>query len=76
MYLEQGARRREHEWEQSVVAVNQGLATYYNRKANAAWQRRTARSRSVTGQAGLTGAALERKVLSLAMTNPEYVVVQ
>ena len=64
-YLHQMGKRRERDWQHSVLAVNQGLATWYDKKAHSRFQRLLAKSQQ-TG-AGLTGVDLERAVMAEAM---------
>lgn len=75
-YMDTAQERIEHdaavEHESMVIAVQIGTIIAHDAKALRQWQ---ARSRRNKGEAGLTGAALERAVMGLRARNPEYVVV-
>lgn len=82
LYLEKGSRRRYQEaWaeqERIVYGVNWGTALAHDQKGRARrkWQ---SLARSMSGRkesAGLSGAALEQAVMSLAMVDPSLVKIQ
>jgi hypothetical protein len=56
-----------------VETVRAGTIFAHNQKSYARWQRSVARRDGK--QQGLSGATLEQAVISLARSNPEYVVV-
>lgn len=66
-------QHRKADFEASVEAVRVGTIFAHDQKAAARWRRSLARQDG--HQVGLTGAALEGAVATLARSNPEYVVV-
>jgi hypothetical protein len=59
-----------------VEAVRIGYVIAQDKRANARWKAMKNRQTLDGKGGGLTGLALEGAVRSLAMTNPEYVVVE
>ena len=72
-YLDTASDRLREEAESRVEAARMGVVFAYNAKAYARWRR--AMDKLAGKSPGLTGAGLEAAVKSLALTNPEYVVV-
>ncbi len=82
-YLDQATERLERrytgEFDSMVEATRIGYLTARDGKALARWrsmQGRRQQPGSSAGGPGLTGAALERAILGLAMTHPDLVLVK
>lgn len=59
-----------------VESVRIGTLVAHDRKAANKWKAMKGRLTAASGGGGLTGAALERQVMALAASHPEYVVVE
>jgi hypothetical protein len=64
--------RLQADFDSTVNAVRVGSVIARDRRAASRWDRQVARRNKTS--AGLSGAALETAVASLAATHPEYVV--
>jgi hypothetical protein len=59
-----------------VESVRVGTLIAHDRKAANRWKAMKGRLTAASGGGGLTGEALERAVASLAVSHPEYVVME
>lgn len=71
LYLEEASERITDAHESEVEAIRAGTILAYDAKAYRRW--RSAVDRRHDRRTGLTGAALEAAVMSLAGAHPEYV---
>lgn len=77
--LDEGSRRSFHD---AVEAVRLGTITAHDQHALARWRSMAARASSLAASAagqggrGLTGAALERALQGMLLTNPDIVAVR
>lgn len=71
LYFDLGAERQRRDWSDMVDAVRVGYVTARDEKALRKWTSRSDRPRP----RGLTGGDLEKAVMSLALSHPEYVVL-
>lgn len=73
-------RRYSSEFDTMVESVRVGYLTAVDGKALARWRNMQGRRRGASsggaGGAGLTGAALERTIMSLAISHPDLVQVR
>lgn len=74
-YFDAANERVADQWAADVEAVRIGTVAGSDRKANERWQRERNKMK-VQPEQGLTGAALERAIMTLAQAHPDLVVVR